>query len=60
MSKYTKIVALDQHQDSITVAIAEPGRQAPRPYGKIASTPEALTQLAQRLSDGSTDRKSVV
>jgi transposase len=54
MSKYTKIVALDQHQDSITVAIAEPGRQAPRPYGKIASTPEALTQLAQRLSDGST------
>jgi transposase len=52
MSKYTKIVALDQHQDSITVAIAEPGPQAPRLYGQIASTPAALSQLARRLDDG--------
>lgn len=55
MSKYTKIVALDQHQDSIMVAIAGPQPEKPRLYGQIASTPSALAQLAQRLDDGRTE-----
>ena len=55
MRKYTKYVALDQHQHSTTVAIAEAGRQKPRLYGDIASTPAKLAELAQRLDDGQTE-----
>ncbi len=54
MRKSTKIVALDQHMDSITVAVAEPGRRPPELYGDIANTTEAITQLARRLSRRST------
>ena len=54
MWKSTKTVALDQHMDSITVALAAPGRRPPELYGDIPSTPEAVTKLARRLDDGST------
>ena len=52
MWKSTKIVALDQHMDSYTVATAGPGRQMPQLYGDIPSTPEAVTELVRRLDDG--------
>ena len=54
MQESTKFVAMDQHQDSITVATAVPGRGEPALYGKIASTPEAVSRLARRLDDGKT------
>ena len=41
MGHSTKVVALDIHRDSITVAVADPDRQEPRLYGTIASTDEA-------------------
>ena len=50
MRKSTKIVALDQHMDSITVAVAEPGRRPPELSGDIANTPEAVAKLTRRLS----------
>jgi len=54
MRKSTKIVALDQHMDSLTVATAGPGRQAPQFHGDIGSTREAVTKLVRRLDDGKT------
>jgi len=54
MWKSTKIVALDQHMDSITVAFADGGRRLPQLYGTIPSTPSAVAKLARRLDDGRT------
>ncbi len=54
MRKPTKVVALDIHRDSITVAIADPYRTEPRLYGTIASTGEAVAKLAGTLADAST------
>ena len=51
MGQSTKVVALDIHRDSITVAVADPDRQEPRLYGTIASTDEAVAHLADRLAD---------
>ena len=53
MGKSRKVVALDQHMDSITVAVAAPGRQSPQLYGDIRPTPEAVTRLVRRLDDRS-------
>ena len=46
MGQSTKVVALDIHRDSITVAVADPDRQEPRLYGTTASTGEAVAPLA--------------
>lgn len=54
MRKSTKVVALDIHRESITVAIAEGSRKAPRLYGTIPSTGEALSKLAAKLAGRST------
>jgi hypothetical protein len=54
MRKSTKVVALEQHMDSITVGLVGPGRRPPEIYGEIPSTPEAVTKLARRLDDGHT------
>ena len=51
MGQSTKVVALDIHRDSITVAVADPDRQEPRLYGTIASTDEAVAHLADQLAD---------
>jgi len=48
-SKDTKYVGLDVHKDTISVALAESGRENPVFYGSIPSTPEALHQLIKRL-----------
>lgn len=52
MWKSTKTVALEQHMDTITVAVALPGRQPAELYGTIPSTPEAARKLVTRLDDG--------
>ncbi|MBM4029746.1 MAG: IS110 family transposase [Planctomycetes bacterium] len=54
MRKSTKVVALEQHMESITVAVAEAGRQPPELYGDIPSTAEAVRKLAHRLDEGGT------
>ena len=51
MRQSTKVVALDIHRDSITVALADPDRKEPRLYGTIASTDEAVAKLADTLAD---------
>ena len=51
MGQSTKVVALDIHRDSITVAVADPDRQEPRLYGTMASTDEAVAHLADQLAD---------
>ena len=50
----TKIVALDQHMDSITVALTIAGNRSPELYGDIPPTSEAVNKLVRRLDDGST------
>ena len=44
-------IGLDTHKDSITVAVAEPGRQEPRLYGRITNKPKNIAKLLQRLSE---------
>lgn len=55
MWKSTKVVALDQHMESITVAVAGAGRGLPELYGDIPATPEAVRKLVRRLDDGRSD-----
>jgi len=54
MRKSTKVVALEQHMDSTTVAVAGAGRQPPEVVGVVASTAEAMRKLVRRLDDGKT------
>lgn len=54
MRKVTKVVALDIHAHSSTVAIAGADRKDPRLYGDIPSTGEALAKLVDRLDGPST------
>ena len=51
MGKSTKYVELDIHKDSITVAVAGEYRKAPRLYGAIPCTDEALARLADKLAE---------
>ena len=54
MRKTTKVVALDVHKDSTTVALAGSDRKDPILYGDIASTGEAITKLVDKLGGSST------
>ncbi|RNB81704.1 IS110 family transposase [Brevibacillus nitrificans] len=51
MKDFTKYVGLDVSKDKIAVAIAEEGREAPRYWGVIAHTPEAIRKLMKQLGD---------
>ena len=55
MWKSTEPVALEQHMDAITVAVAAPGRQPSEFCGDVPSTPEAVRKLVGRLDDGKMD-----
>jgi transposase len=48
--RYGAYVGLDVHKDTVTVAVAYPGRDAPAYRGEIAHTPKAVRKLAERLS----------
>lgn len=45
MKDITKYIGLDISKESIAVAIADSGREAPRFYGMIPNTPEAIRKL---------------
>lgn len=52
MQYTTKFVGLDVAKDTIAIGIAETGREAPRFYGVIPNTPEAIRKTILRLSEG--------
>ena len=48
--EHTTFVGLDVHKRTTSVAVAEPGRGGEvRFLGEVASTPEALHRLVERL-----------
>lgn len=51
MKHITKFVGLDVSKDKIAVAIAEEGREAPRYWGMIPHTPEAIRKLMKQLGE---------
>lgn len=53
MKDSTKFVGLDVSKDSISVGVADAGREAPRYLGKIANTPEAVRKLVGQLGEDS-------
>jgi Transposase and inactivated derivatives len=50
----TKFVGLDVSKEKISVAIADSGNEAPRYYGSIPHTPEALRKLIKHLGPAET------
>jgi transposase len=56
MKDTIKYVGLDVSKEKIAVAIADEGREAPRYYGMIPHTPEAVRKLVNKLGDPNTLR----
>ncbi len=48
-TNYGAYVGLDVHKDSISVAVASPGRGEPEQRGEIANKPKTIARLAERL-----------
>ena len=48
---HTAYVGLDVHKETIVVAVAEPGRQAPAYEGEIPNTPKRVERKLQQLSE---------
>lgn len=48
---YGAYVGLDVHKDSISVAVARPGRGKPELRGEIANKPKSVAKLVQRLAE---------
>jgi transposase len=49
--RYAGFVGLDVHKETITVAVAYAGREAPEYRGEIKNTPKAVAKLVRRLSE---------
>ena len=49
LKPYAGYVGLDVHKDSIAVAVAYAGREAPESWGTIPNTKKAVTKLVDRL-----------
>ena len=49
IKSYAGYVGLDVHKDSIAVAVAYAGREAPESWGTISNTKKAVTKLVDRL-----------
>ena len=48
-SRTGKYVGMDVHKQTIAIGVADAGREAPRYYGEIENTPEAVRRLVARL-----------
>jgi transposase len=52
MQYTTKFIGFDVSKDTIAIGIADSGREAPRFFGTIPNTPEAIRKTIARLADG--------
>jgi len=52
MPNYSKYLGLDVHKDTISIAIAQEGREDPRSYGKIPNSPQAIRKLIKKVCPG--------
>jgi len=52
MQNTTKYIGLDVSKEMIAVAVADAGREAPRSWGNIENTPEAIRKLIKKIGDG--------
>jgi hypothetical protein len=52
VNEYSRFIGLDTHKESITVAYAPAGRQAPVDYGDIPNAPEAAAKMVKKLAHG--------
>jgi transposase len=50
LERHAASVGLDVHKETIAVAVAEPGREAPIYRGEIANKPKAVEKLIAKLS----------
>jgi transposase len=50
LDSYAAYIGLDVHKETIAVAVARAGRDAPEFWGEIANTPKAVAKLVERLS----------
>jgi transposase len=48
--QYPAYIGLDVHKESIAVAVARAGREAPESRGEIANKPKAVAKLVERLN----------
>lgn len=51
MKSYPAYVGMDVHKDTIVVAVAREGREAPESRGRIRNTPKAVRKLIRKLSE---------
>jgi transposase len=49
MTEYARFVGIDQHKDTLVIAVAEGGRESARLLGRIANGPEDVARLLRRL-----------
>jgi transposase len=49
--QYSAYIGLDVHKETIAVAVARAGREAPVSRGEIANRPKALAKLVERLNE---------
>ena len=54
--KYPAYIGLDVHKETIAVAVAQAGREAPESRGEIANKPKTVAKLVERLNRGSVVR----
>lgn len=48
--RYGAFVGLDVHKESIVIAVARPGRQAPERWGEIGNKPKSIEKLVNRVA----------
>ena len=48
--KYAAYIGLDVHKETIAVAVAQAGREAPESRGEIANKPKTVAKLVERLN----------
>ena len=50
ITHYPAYIGLDVHKDTIVIAVAEAGREAPHSRGEIANKPGRIAKMVERLA----------